>query len=117
MISHDLINENIKDSHLLLHPSLEESFGVVLIEAMSFGVPTIGGNNSGAVPWVVNDENLLVDVKNPVEMANKMFELLANVDLYRNSAISGYLNVSSRFSSTVVTNSYLDYYNEILNRN
>jgi glycosyltransferase involved in cell wall biosynthesis len=117
MVQHDFIIENIKDSHILLHPSLEESFGVVLIEAMSFGVPTIGGDNSGAVPWVVNDENLLVDVKNPVEMANKMFELLTKVDLYRNSAISGYLNVSGRFSSSVITNSYLDYYNEILNRN
>ena len=115
--SHDFIINSIKESHILLHSSLEESFGVVLIEAMSLGVPTIGGKNSGAVPWVIKDDNLVVDVKIPKEMAVKMFEILSNVELYRISAMSGYLNVFNRFSSAIVVNKYIQFYKEIIINN
>ncbi|WP_341891691.1 glycosyltransferase family 4 protein, partial [Variovorax sp. YR752] len=48
----------------LLHPSLEESFGLVLAEAMALGVPVLAGRHSGAVPWLLQHGHcgLLVDV-------------------------------------------------------
>jgi len=113
--SHSFIMDELKNSHLLLHSSLEESFGVVLIEAMSFGVPAIGGKNAGAGPWVNNNESLLVDVNNPFEIENKMFELLTNKEFYKSAAILGFSNVVNRFSSKTVVNKYLAYYDEILN--
>jgi glycosyltransferase involved in cell wall biosynthesis len=114
---HKSLIDFLKESHLLLHPSLEESFGVVLIEAMSTGVPSIGGKNSGAVPWVINDNRLLVDVKNPIEIADKMYELLSDIKLYESLALSGYLNVVNRFSAETVVERYLDYYEEIISDN
>jgi glycosyltransferase involved in cell wall biosynthesis len=115
--NHKSLIESLKESHLLLHPSLEESFGVVLIEAMANGVPSIGGKNSGAVPWVINDNRLLVDVKNPTEIADKMYELLCDSKLYESLALSGYLNVVNRFSAERVVESYLNYYKEIISDN
>jgi L-malate glycosyltransferase len=35
---------------VLVHPSLEESHGMALIECMAMGIPVIGGRDSGAVP-------------------------------------------------------------------
>ena len=113
--SHSFIMDELTKSHLLLHSSLEESFGVILIEAMSLGVPTIGGKNSGAVPWVIKNENLLVDVNNPLEIENKMFEILTDKEFYKNAAVFGFSNVVNRFSSKTVVDKYLTYYDEILN--
>lgn len=110
----NLLNE-LKTAHFLLHPALEESFGVVLIEAMSMGVPAIGGNQSGAVPWVVAQEKLLVDVRNVQLIAEKIVSLIKDKILYRDVSLKGYTNIVERFSSTSIAQQYLSYYNEILN--
>jgi glycosyltransferase involved in cell wall biosynthesis len=113
-VAHQQLIMEIQAAHLLLHSSLEESFGVVLIEAMSFGLPAIGGVNSGAVPWVLNDSRLLVDVSNPGEIKDKLIEILTNEALYKEIAIKGYQNVVARFSVKEVVNQYLDYYRNII---
>ena len=113
-VSHDKILDALENAHLLIHPSFEESFGVNLIEAMSFGVPVIGGLNSGAVPWVINNENLLVDISDPFLIADKLFNILNNIEFYNSLAISSYSNVEKRFSSSSVVSKYLEYYNIIL---
>jgi len=104
----------LEKSHLFIHPALEESFGVVLIEAMSLGIPTIGGCKSGAVPWVIDNENLLVEVSTSSILKNKMEELLSKNKLYKETSLDCYQNVITRFSSLSVTNNYLNYYTEII---
>ena len=56
-------------SDVLLHSSLEESFGVVIVEAMAMGLPVVAGAASGAVPWVVGGGGQLVDVRRPGELS------------------------------------------------
>lgn len=62
----------------LLHPALEESFGVVLAEAMALGLPVVAGRHSGAVPGVLAADamgetpvGLLTDVQSasPIKQA------------------------------------------------
>ncbi|RZS58198.1 glycosyltransferase family 4 protein [Sphaerotilus mobilis] len=48
----ELINV-LSGMDVLLHTSLEESFGVVIAEAMALGLPVVAGDKSGAVPWVM----------------------------------------------------------------
>ncbi|POY38116.1 hypothetical protein C3L50_12645 [Flavobacterium alvei] len=114
VVPNDVLLNFLKDSHLLLHPALEESFGVVLIEAMANGVPVIGGATSGAVPWVIDNELLLVNVKNYQEISNKALQLLADSSLYSEVVINGYKNTVNRFSAKKVVEQYQDYYNLIL---
>jgi len=113
-VPHDKVIESIKNSHIFLHPSLEESFGVVLIEAMSFGIPTIGGSKSGAVPWVVNDNDLLIDVLNPIEISDKLYQVLSNLELYNNKCLSCYSNVKNRFSKESIVDMYEKIYETII---
>ena len=46
-----------EEADLFVSPTLEESFGMVFVEAMKQGVPCIGGEKSGAVSWVLGCEN------------------------------------------------------------
>lgn len=61
-------------------PSLEESFGNTLVEALQAGLPVIAGKNSGAVPWVLfeGQAGKLVDIRDPAAIASAICEALDN---------------------------------------
>lgn len=105
----DILNR-LSRSHLLLHTSLEESFGMVLIEAMSYGVPVVAGKFSGAVPWVVQDGGLLVDVTDTAQIAAAVDLLLTNRSLHNQLATEAYSNVRKRFSAKSVADQYIQLY-------
>jgi hypothetical protein len=58
----------------LVFPSLHEGFGIPLMEAMAFGVPIVAHNDT-AIPEVVGQAALLVDARNPVQLADAMAQL------------------------------------------
>ena len=107
IVENKTILSALENATLLLHPSLEESFGVVLIEAMSYGIPVVGGIKSGAVPWVIANDQLLVDVTKNNDISNKILEIFHDEKLYENLGISCYENVLNRFSVEKVASAYL----------
>jgi glycosyltransferase involved in cell wall biosynthesis len=113
-VNHKNLLQQLKAGHLLIHPSLEESFGVVLVEAMAEGVPALGGKDSGAVPWVVKESRLLVDVNKPEAIADRALAILSNPTQYQELALKCYENSRKRFSSESVARQYIDYYHEII---
>lgn len=52
-VLHDDLFNYIDDSTCLVHPSWEETFGNILLEAMARRIVCIGGNDAGAVPQVL----------------------------------------------------------------
>jgi glycosyltransferase involved in cell wall biosynthesis len=56
---------------VFVSPSLEESFGMTLIEAIIEGTPVVGGSASGSVPWVLNfgEAGELVNVQDAESIA------------------------------------------------
>ncbi|TDE08405.1 glycosyltransferase family 4 protein [Dyadobacter psychrotolerans] len=113
-VPHETLLNELKKMHLMIHPSLEESFGVVLIEAMALGLPVIGGIRSGAVPWVINNPELLVDVSKAQNIADKAIEILTCKIKYKEISSQGFYNVSERFSASAVVDSYEGYYDTII---
>ncbi len=106
----------LKQSTLLLHPALEECCPLSLIEAMSFGLPVVGGEKSGGVPWVLNfgKAGLLADVTKPKDMADKMNALLENKPLYLNLREQGLERVRQLFSQEAVATAYERIYQIVL---
>jgi glycosyltransferase involved in cell wall biosynthesis len=112
-VAHSELRQRLAaDIDILVHPSLEESHGLCLCEAMALGLPVIGGHKSGAVPWTLDEgrAGLLVDVRSPTRLAEAMLTL-SNRPVYRTELGSaGREYVRRRFQMNAVVAAYEETY-------
>lgn len=101
---------------LLVHPALEESFGMTVAEAMGLGVPVVAGVNSGAVPWVTGDGSggVLVDVRSERAIADGVDCLLGSADVYSRFSENGRQRALAVFSPQAVVDAYMSVYQRAL---
>ncbi len=94
----------------LVHPSLEESFGNTLVEAMMLGTPVIGGRDSGAVPWVLAEgaAGTLVDVRSPRALSDAILAHLERAP--RSVPEVAHELLQSRYSREAVVDAHLRMY-------
>lgn len=104
--------KTLSESDLLLHPALEETFGMSIAEAMSLGVPVIGGKSSGAVPWVIGKAGRLVDVRSPQAIAKSALELLNDKQALIDCGIQAKSTTLERFSPDAVATAYEGHYHQ-----
>lgn len=116
-LPYEQLMNQLRNYDLLLHPSLEESFGMTLIEAMAQGLPVIAGKYSGAVPWVLNygKNGILVDVASTKEIADALRMLTHDEDLYRQLSSDGIQYVWNNFSEDIIAREHLELYRRVLN--
>lgn len=77
--NHDELKEYYLKSSLFIMTSILEAFGLVLIEAMSYGVPCISFDTAVGPREVLKDDiGLLVTNRNKEVMANRIISLLNN---------------------------------------
>ena len=107
--------ETLADADLLLHPALEETFGMSIAEAMSFGVPVIGGCDSGAVPWVIGSGGAVVDVTSDEAIEAAMRKILSD-SVARQRYATAAKACAERFSAIQVASTYEVHYAKTLQR-
>jgi glycosyltransferase involved in cell wall biosynthesis len=96
----------------LLHPSLDEGFGLTPLEAMASGTPALVAK-VGAVPEVVGDAAVLLDPFDPSAWADAIIRVLndrAFADELRNRG----LKRSARFTWARAAERHIDVYREAL---
>lgn len=100
---------------VLVHPSLEESHGVALIEAMALGIPVIGGTNSGAVPWTLDEgrTGILVDVTSVEALTDAMAHLSSHFVERVERGLKGKEMAIRRFHIRTAADAYEDIYREL----
>lgn len=113
-ISDDELEEQYRRSDLLCFPSLEEGFGLPIIEAQSMGRAVITSNIS-SMPEVAGDGACLVDPLS-VESIRDGVKRVIKDSSYRSTLVQrGYEN-QKRFSPQQIASKYLDLYREVHNR-
>ncbi|MFT3704732.1 MAG: glycosyltransferase family 1 protein [Agriterribacter sp.] len=100
-----------RQSLAFLYPSLRESFGIPMLEAMACGVPVITSNTS-SMPEVAGKAALIVDPYKPEEITNAMLDIF-NKENLRLQLVEAGLKQSSRFSWKAMAKDVLNIYNEL----
>lgn len=74
-LDYDDLDREYQKASLFVMTSLEESFGLVLIEAMSYGVPCIAFDSALGAKEIINGKNgLLISDRNKESMANEIIK-------------------------------------------
>jgi L-malate glycosyltransferase len=113
----DDVAEVISLADLLLLPSEKESFGLVALEAMACGVPTVG-SLAGGIPELVMDgeTGYLSPVGDTDKMARDAIRLLSDGDLYQRMVEACLSRARNAFCNNRITADYEDIYYRVLGR-
>lgn len=105
-IDREQIRSAMRVANVLVLPSFQETFGVVLIEAMSTGIPVIATRCGGPEEIITADTGLLTSPGDVEELGKALVEVRErewNGELIRHSA-------ESRFSSGIIAAALIEVY-------
>ncbi|HEX3160458.1 MAG TPA: glycosyltransferase [Gemmatimonadaceae bacterium] len=92
--------EWLTTARVAVFPSISEAFGIAPVEAMATGCPTIYTRLSCG-PEIVRDEvdGLLVDPRNPAEIASSVIRILEDPELARRLSVAGHRRARDAFAT------------------
>ena len=91
-----------------------EGLGVVLLEAMSHGVPVIGSNVGGIPDIIIDGETgYLVPEQKPDILAEKIVQILTNIELQEKFRRNGLIRVRDSFSWESVSKKFSEVYKQV----
>lgn len=96
----DEVRGHLDRSDLLVHPSIEESFGMVLVEAMARAVPVIAGRSVGGPAWILDGgrSGILTDVTQPAAISDAVIDLLRTPVRWEQLSAAGLQRVRDRYA-------------------
>ncbi len=105
------IAEFMDKSHFFVLPSLSETFGVVLIEALASGLPVIATNEGGPNETITKEVGILVPPKDVHSLAEAIDNMLDHHMDYSPEKISQY--AKDKFSCETVGKTLDDIYRQV----
>jgi len=102
---------------VMLLPSEKESFGLVALEAMACGVPTVG-SNTGGIPELIShgETGYLAPVGDTDLMADYAIHLLSDPHLYKKMSNACVHRARTKFCNFLITSQYEELYYRVLGR-
>jgi glycosyltransferase involved in cell wall biosynthesis len=111
MLSRSEMKQRMQNTDVFVLPSLGETFGVVLAEAMACGKPVIATRCGGPEFVVTPETGVLVDVANPVALADAMERFISGVSAFDSSTIRH--SVVKRFGEEAFLRNMTSIYDEL----
>lgn len=116
-VPHPDLPSRYQTADVFVFPSISESFGVPVIEAMACGKPVVGARAGGIPELIVPGETgFLVERGNPRELAEAILKILEDPYLAKSMGDQGRTRVQNHFSWQNVVENLLSQYNDIPNR-
>ena len=110
-----IVNQDLpniyNNAFAFLYPSLRESFGIPLLEAMACGTPVITSNTS-SMPEIGGPNAILINPENPDEITEKMLLLETDTEFYSRQEEIG-LHQAAQFSWQQTAEQLLSLYEEV----
>lgn len=111
----DNVETILPGADCVLQPSYLESFGMVLLESMACGVPTISSNVDGIPEVVVDGETgFMAGPDDHQALANAMMKVLTNDSLRDSMGRAGRERAMTHFSTALIVPQYEAAYEETL---
>ena len=108
---HEIVSE-LRKSDCFILSSRSETFGVVIIEALSQGLPVIASDCGGTKDLIDDSNGLLVPTNNPSLLAKAMEDVFFHFDKYNNFKISN--DCILKFSPTKIAEDIISVYQKLL---
>ncbi|MEM2351113.1 MAG: glycosyltransferase family 4 protein, partial [Thermoproteota archaeon] len=104
-------------SDIVVVPSLQEAFGLVISEAMSSGKPVIGSKVGGIPDQIIHGYNgFLVQPRNPEEIAEKIVWLIENPEKAKQMGRNGRILAEEKFNIDRRIDRIIQLYKEVLRK-
>jgi glycosyltransferase involved in cell wall biosynthesis len=109
VVPQENLNQLYAESYLCVLPSIDEGFGLVLVEAQLCQRPVIG-TKSGGIPDIIVDgvTGLLVPPQDYLSLACAMERILTDQNLAENLSEAGYVSAKAKFSPETIQAKYLE---------
>lgn len=104
------VRARLDESDLLVHPSLEESLGMVLVEAMGRAVPVVAGRDVGGPAWVLDDgeAGILADMRQPAALADAVIALLREPARWERLSQAGLTRARDNFAVSAIMPGFIE---------
>jgi glycosyltransferase involved in cell wall biosynthesis len=112
----DLLKRLLAEADIFVHPALEEAHPMSLVEAMSMGIPIIGGETSGGVPWTLGQGKygVLVNMRSAEALTGAILRLAENEDERVRIGMAGYEAAKSQYHIARVIDRYEAIYSDLV---
>ncbi|MEE1086099.1 MAG: glycosyltransferase [Schaedlerella sp.] len=112
--SKEYINNLLAKSSIYIMTSLEEAFGIVLIEAQSFGIPCVAFDSAKGALEIIEDQKngYLISNRDRKEMCLKIKKLITDSQLRKELGMQGREN-SLKYSVDVIKKNWFEFIESI----
>jgi N-acetyl-alpha-D-glucosaminyl L-malate synthase BshA len=113
----DDVAQIISLADVMILPSEKESFGLVALEAMACGVPTVGSDTGGIPELITHGETgFLEPIGDTQRMAEDVLKLLRDDEMYQRFSKACLYRAQVYFCNDVITEQYEQIYYRVLGK-
>ncbi len=95
------VKEYFLKTDTFVFPSLNETFGLVVAEAMACGIPTIATINGGSETIITDETGILIESRNEFQLADAMNKRIRNEIIFDKDKIREHIIRNWGFESTI----------------